>query len=510
MREFNTSGPCDPKLHYTVLREELLKVGQNMVEKGKYFTIWAPRQAGKTTYFKLLIEEINKGSEYFALWISFEGSRSISSKEKFYNSLKISIFDEINQKVIKNFIEEFALKDEKDLFYLFRDIYNNFKQKLVLVIDEVEGCPEAAISDLMHTFREMYHKKHLHALQSLILVGVSNISGIIMDYASPFNIADELTIPYFTEAEVADLINQYEVESKQGFSSKVKQKIFQDTAGQPGLVCGMCKDLVEKFCPDKTRSITLKDYWKCLDYYLREKIDKNISNIVSKAKKEKELMLKILFTEEVLYTIDDERMTYLLVNGVIARSREYIDIPVPLYKKRLITAFRPLFNGEGEYYPGIKEDFNRFYTKAGINIELLLDNYQAYIRKRGFRAFDVKNLKESAWHYSLDGYLYFFIERLGGKVLVEVPTGRGRVDILILYKNEEYVIETKRYTDNFYYQKGKRQLMEYLKNEGLSEGYYVVFSNVHEDEDILKEKEEIERKIINSYIIRTNIKSPTK
>ncbi len=138
-----------------------------------------------------------------------------------------------------------------------------------------------------------------------------------------------------------------------------------------------------------------------------------------------------------------------------------------------------------------------------------MDNYQAYVRKRGFRAFDVKNLKESAWHYSLDGYIYFFIERLGGKVLVEVPTGRGRVDILILYKNKEYIIETKRYTDNSYYKAGKKQLAEYLKSEGLREGYYVVFSNVHQDEDKLKEKEKIEGKTIYSYIIRTNLKTAT-
>ncbi len=92
---------------------------------------------------------------------------------------------------------------------------------------------------------------------------------------------------------------------------------------------------------------------------------------------------------------------------------------------------------------------------------------------------------------------------------MEVPTGRGRVDILILYKNKEYIIETKKYSNNSYYQKGKRQLAEYLKSERLSEGYYVVFSNVHKDEDVLKEKEEIEGKIIHSYIIRTNIKAPT-
>lgn len=509
MREFNTSGPCNPALHYIVMREELLKIGLKMVEQGKYFTIWAPRQTGKTTYFKLLIEYIKRKDNYLSLWVSFENLRSVS-KERFYRSLRLSILDSLRNDKIKGLIEGFRLKEGEDLYDLFRELKNFSNYKIVLIIDEIEGCPEVVLPEFMHTLRKLYHNKEAHCLHSLIIVGVSNISGIIMDYASPFNITDELIIPYFKEEEVIDLISQYEAESGQKFEDNVKQKIYLDTAGQPGLVCGMCKDLVERYCPDRSKPIRMDDYWKCLDYYLREKMDKNISNIVAKAKQEKELMLKILFSEEAPYSVDDERMKYLLVNGVIARSGDYVDIPVPIYKKRLITAFHPLFNGERRYYPGIKENFDRFYTKEGINIELLLDNYQAYVRKRGFMAFDVKNLRESAWHYSLDSYIYFFIERLGGKVLVEVPTGRGRVDILILYKNKEYIIETKIYTDNSYYEAGKRQLAEYLKSEGLSEGYYVVFSSMHQDKDVLKEEEGIEGKMIYSFIIRTNIKRATK
>jgi len=42
-------------------------------------------------------------------------------------------------------------------------------------------------------------------------------------------------------------------------------------------------------------------------------------------------MLKILFSEEEMpYTVHDERMKYLLVNGVINRSEDNVDIPVPL------------------------------------------------------------------------------------------------------------------------------------------------------------------------------------
>ena len=60
MRYFNTSGPCDPEKHYTVMREALVAQGAQLVAQGRYFTIFAPRQSGKTTYFQLLLRTLRK------------------------------------------------------------------------------------------------------------------------------------------------------------------------------------------------------------------------------------------------------------------------------------------------------------------------------------------------------------------------------------------------------------------------------------------------------------------
>ncbi len=49
----------------------------------------------------------------------------------------------------------------------------------------------------------------------------------------------------------------------------------------------------------------------------------------------------------------------------------------------------------------------------------LLEEYRAYVHQRGFRAFDRENLREAAWHYSLDGFINFFIERLGGQTYIK-------------------------------------------------------------------------------------------
>ncbi|MCK5523028.1 MAG: hypothetical protein KAI83_07835, partial [Thiomargarita sp.] len=86
----------------------------------------------------------------------------------------------------------------------------------------------------------------------------------------------------------------------------------------------------------------------------------------------------------------------------------------------------------------------------------------------------------------------------------------GRTDILILYQNQKYVIETKRFVNHYYFQQGKGQLAEYLKSEGISEGYYVVFSNRHTEKDELFSEELIQGKRITTHLIPTKFEQPSR
>ncbi|MCP4579968.1 MAG: hypothetical protein GY839_00005, partial [candidate division Zixibacteria bacterium] len=212
-----------------------------------------------------------------------------------------------------------------------------------------------------------------------------------------------------------------------------------------------------------------------------------------------DFMLRLLFSDRAIeFTVDVPDIAWLYANGVIDEVDGYVAVPVPLYAKRLIKAFHPLFNGEIDYYITSAHDTLSQYQSAdgGLNINALLKEYRRYVHRRGFRAFDTDNLKEAAWHYSLDGFIYFFVERLGGLTFIEIPSGRGRIDILIRYRDKSYIIETKLFSDNTYFKRGKGQLAEYLKSEGLAEGYYVVFSRFHTTKDELYSTEMIEGKQI--------------
>ena len=48
---------------------------------------------------------------------------------------------------------------------------------------------------------------------------------------------------------------------------------------------------------------------------------------------------------------------------------------------------------------------------------------------------------------------------------LEVQTGRGRMDIIILHNHQKYIVETKIWSGDGRYQAGKTQLAAYVKLE---------------------------------------------
>lgn len=83
---------------------------------------------------------------------------------------------------------------------------------------------------------------------------------------------------------------------------------------------------------------------------------------------------------------------------------------------------------------------------------------------------------------------------------IEVPTGRGRMDIIITHNQQKYIVETKIWRGNSRYQAGKKQLAVYLSSEGVTEGYYIVFDH-RQDSEQRVETETLEGLTIRSYVI---------
>ncbi len=501
-RYFNTSGPNIRAEHYTLEREALVEVGRNMVHQSRYFTIWAPRQSGKSTYFRLLAEVLEKEN---------------------YKVCHINV-EHLIQASLDDFLEYFRWQlqeqwkinfSDLSLASIFSKIYTINDQKLVLIVDEIEGVNAEYFNQFLHTIRNAYHSRERHALKSVIFVGVANITGIVQDNASPFNISDSLQINYFSKEEVYALLGQHETETGQLFKEEVKEKIYDITAGQPGLVNGFGLKLIEKF-KDKP-VIDYADYLEVEDWYLYEALDKNVSNVINKAKKHQKYLEQLLFLEhQTRFDIDKEETRYFYTNGLIKKDAEgNITFWVPLYKKRLQKYFYPVRNGEAKEIQGNIWAENYLTADKKLNIDKIIREYQSYAKRRGFRYFiekdendNPKGLREAALIYSFETFIQSFLEVLKGKSYLEAHVALGRSDLIINVLDTELVIEAKVFHNITKFTEGKTQLAYYTQSLGLKKGIYLVFvSKTVKNPYILEGVETIEGVEIATYIVKYDLET---
>ena len=140
----------------------------------------------------------------------------------------------------------------------------------------------------------------------------------------------------------------------------------------------------------------------------------------------------------------------------------------------------------------------------------LLDNFRDFIARAGFKILQVPDTpQESVGRHLLLAYLDHFVKIIGGFMHIEVQTGRGRMDIIITYNQQKYIIETKIWRGDRRYQAGKKQLAAYLKSEGTMEGHYIVFDHREEPEPRV-EMETINGLTIRSYVIPVMQKLPSQ
>ena len=59
MRDFNTTGPCNPALHYTLPPLERVHRVLPLIRGQNYLAVSGPRQSGKTSLVRAIVDAIN-------------------------------------------------------------------------------------------------------------------------------------------------------------------------------------------------------------------------------------------------------------------------------------------------------------------------------------------------------------------------------------------------------------------------------------------------------------------
>ena len=524
MRRFGTQGRVYPGRHYIVLRTEEIADCIARIEDGRYIVLFAPRQSGKTTFFRLALDTLTAASSiYFPIQLNFEAYKNLSAAD-FYDAFYKRVRKEIEQvfqerghvpsDALTRFLGSTKLTNHISMMEFFEEFASFLdsqysEQKVVLIIDEFDGIPQTVLSDFLHMLRAIYLSDEERCPHSVGIVGVKSITQLNYDRSvSPFNIQDEFHLPNFTHQQVQELLVQYTDEVGQAFASEVIEALHKQTAGQPFLVNRFAQILTEELEIPKTETITMTHFAKAHGLLLEENnanLTHLITNINRDPRFESVLMRIASYNRGVQFTLRNEIIGELVTYGVIAKGTDGMcEIINPIYQHCIIQAFQPLINGlEGEYFAqdaGV--DFIDYLTSDGmLEMGALLDNFQDFIARAGFRILQVPDTpQEFVGQYLLYTYLDQFVRVIGGGMYLEAQTGRGRIDLLILHNGRKYIVETKIWEGDRRYQSGKAQLATYLKLEDAAEGYYVVFDHRTEPEQRV-ETETLDGFTIRSYVI---------
>ena len=521
MKSFGTFGPVFPDKNYVVSRHNELRDFINRVRQGRYIVLFAPRQTGKTTFFKNAIASLNAHeTEYLPIQLNFEKFVE-SDANRFYDTIGKDICREVNSAImdreelpkdqISKFLNSVSITDPISITDFFYDIGKLIKSiRLVIIFDEFDGIPPDALRGFLHALRHIYLSNAEHRCpHSVGIVGVKNITQLNYDRSiSPFNIQDEFKLPNFTLGQVQELYAQYTDEVRQEIDMSVIGAIHKHTAGQPFLVNRFGQILTEELNLS-TSEIIQMDHFNVAYKQLLNENNTNVSHLTGNLRKdprlEKFLMRIALNGENRRFNLDNEIISELATYGIIAEDENGLcAVHNPIYLQRVIQFFQPLINGlEDQYFTEDgPHDFREFVTAGGqLQMHTLIDNFSNFITRAGFRILQVPETpQEFVGQYLLFGYLDEYVNLIGATMFLEIPTGRGRADLIVVNKKRKYIIETKIWRSEKSYQLGKKQLAAYMKNENAHEGYYIVFD--YREKSISKvETDTVDGLVIQSYVI---------
>ncbi|MBM3242023.1 hypothetical protein FJZ31_37605 [Candidatus Poribacteria bacterium] len=520
-RTFVTGGPVVPEENYFVKREQELTDFLQRVEQGKYIVIFAPRQTGKTTFFYQALTVLEKDPDYIPISLDFE-IYSRAEPERFYQIIGGKIIQRIGERLkaldipdsdtIRVWLSTQKMIDHFSFGQFFENLNSKLpNRKIFLIIDEFDGIPREALRDFLYTLRQIYHEKKWNPghnyIHSVGIVGVKSIAQLDFDHTiSPFNIQDQFALSNFTVEQIAELYEQYTQEVGQPFATSVIELIHEKTAGQPFLVNRLGQILTEELKIPQTEEISIKHFQEAYARLLRDE-NTHFDTLVKNIRLEPEfktILIDIIAGEkERRFNPRDKNVQSLGAFGVLKEKEGLCVIDNPIYQSIIIDAFTPFINGvEDKYLPEDAEDFTDYLSQSGeIQMGDLLDNFRDFIGRAGYKILEVPETpREFVGQYLLLAYLDLFVRKINGHLYPEVPTGRGRMDIILLYRDEKQIVETKLWRGEKRYQAGKQQLAAYLDKEGIQRGYYIVFDH-RQNAQPQYEREVLAGKEIISYCI---------
>ena len=493
-KRFNTTGVCIPDQHYMVNIEEKLKQIKLLIDDRHYFTINRGRQYGKTTTLTAL--ESYLADEYTVISISFEGfgTAGFADDETFCQSFLKSISSYMSIVYSgQSYTTEWENESIKTFHLLSRHITDMCKdKKVILMIDEVDKASNYHVFlDFLNVLRSKYllrAKGHDFTFHSVILAGVYDIKNIKskmvqegtlrlsdneVEQNSPWNIAASFEVDMsFSNAEIAGMLNDYEVENVAGMDIDLLATVIHSyTGGYPVLVSSICWYLAEKI-----KQWTVGGVEEAVSRLVRE-TDNELFKSLSQNLERNERVRNLLYDALILGI----RRSFSVMSPAVDLAYRYgyiygLNDRVKIANKIFEIVMTDYFISKDEEETGMMSSSGLIaeITRGGrFNMQLCLERFMLHWQE----LYSKKEAKfmEKQCRIIFLSYLKPIINGQGFYTIESALTDDRRMDLVVIVGKERFVLELKTWKGILYNEQGVEQLLGYMDKLNEEKGYLLTF-----------------------------------
>ena len=503
-KEFNITGSCNPEWHYMVDTAKRFEAVERLIDTGKYFTINRARQYGKTTMLQMIWRRLS--DKYLVVDCSFEGidDGAFESHAAFARMFARQMADRLESRSIdEELVKIWKECEAKDLDELSKVITRFTKQcskPVVLTIDEVDKSSD---NQLFHNFLGMLRNKYLQrsmeglnfTFHSVILAGVYDVKNLKLKirpdaekkYNSPWNIAADFNVDMtFHPEEIAQMLGDYEQDAHTGMDiTAISEEIYRYTNGYPFLVSYICKLIDEQFFRqwDADGILQAVKYIVQGGSTLMDDLAKNLEHYPDF----REFMFQVAInSEDYAFTLLNPMVNMGNMFSYIQNRNGRVAVHNLVFEEALYLYFTVDYSIKNT--AKLSPFKTNYIVNGRLNMEHVATRFRDLLREEYRDSTQAFVEKEDRLLFLT--FLKPIINGMGFYYVEPQTRDNRRMDLVVTYGKEEFIVELKVWRGDKYEQKGRDQLSEYLAVRGMDEGYLVTFDFSKNKED--KEPEWIE------------------
>ena len=516
MKFFTIAGPIQPEKHYCLplskrLNEKELRL---LILQEKYFILHAPRQTGKTSTMINFARQLNEEGKFTALYVNIESAQALRGDVE--KSLPV-IIQEFSTRIREQF------PTQTTFFEIFKDLKNESvpagsllttflsrwcaqsEKPIILFIDEIDSLVGDTLISVLRQLRSGYDKRPQSFPQSVCLIGVRDVrdyriwsdelQAMILG-GSAFNIKSKsLRLKDFTSEEVHNLYLQHTQETGQKFDIDAMDYAFEITQGQPWLVNALAYEACFEMQTDQNKTIT-KDIIEEAKETLIQRRDTHLDVLIDRLQEPRVYnIIDAIITGNIKTSVELKQDDILYARDLGLIKMKGLEIANPIYQE--VIPRELTYAKQEEMIQDIKWYQN---TDGSLSMAKLLEAFAEFYRENSADWLADCKYKESGPHLLMMAFLQRVING-GGKIHREYALGRKRLDLLLSWKKQIFVIELKVYKDTKTLPDGLRQTAGYMDTSGATEGHLVIFDKREKnwDEKIYTKQASFENKVITVW-----------